>query len=87
MSKQPVGGFLLDGFHHGPNCEQVDFATVREALEESVDLLPEDKPRFFFGPAPPHLVFDLVEAGIDLFDCTFPNMVTERDSMLSCKVS
>ena len=51
-------------------------------MEESVDLLPDEKPRFFLGPAPPHLVFDLVEAGIDIFDCTFPNMVTERDSML-----
>jgi len=82
VAKQPVGGFLLDGFHHGPNCEQLNFAMIREALEESVDLLPDDKPRFFLGPAPPHLVFDLVEAGIDVFDCTFPNMVTERDSML-----
>ena len=82
VAKQPVGGFLMDGFHHGPNCEQLNFAMIREALEESVDLLPDDKPRFFLGPAPPHLVFDLVEVGIDIFDCTYPNMVTERDSML-----
>ena len=73
---------MLDGFHHGPDCEKLNFAMIREALEESVELLPSNKPRFFLGPAPPHLVFDLVEAGIDVFDCSYPNLVTERDSML-----
>jgi len=82
VAKQNVGGFVLDGFHHGPDCEKLNFAMIREALEESVELLPSNKPRFFLGPAPPHLVFDLVEAGIDVFDCSYPNLVTERDSML-----
>jgi tRNA-guanine family transglycosylase len=45
-------------------------------------LLPRDKPRFFFGAARPELVFRLVAAGIDVFDSTYPCLVTERDAAL-----
>jgi queuine tRNA-ribosyltransferase subunit QTRTD1 len=83
VAARPVHGFLLDGFHqHGPASEHVVFDTFREALAESVVLLPEEKPRFYFGAAPPHLVFELVGAGVDVFDCTYPNVVTERDAAL-----
>lgn len=58
------------------------FDTIKEALATSIQLLPEDKPKFYFGAAPPHLVFDLVASGIDVFDMTWPNLVTERDAML-----
>ena len=83
MAARPVHGFLLDGFHpNGPDSENIVFDTFQEALSESVVLLPPDKPRFYFGAAPPHLVFDLVAAGVDVFDSTYPNLVTERDGAL-----
>jgi tRNA-guanine family transglycosylase len=83
VAARPVHGFLLDGFHpNGPDSATIVFDTFQEALSESVVLLPPDKPRFYFGAAPPHLVFDLVAAGVDVFDSTYPNLVTERDGAL-----
>jgi len=80
---RPVSGFLMDGFHHqGPTGEAVVFDTIKDAFMEAMLLLPEEKPKLYFGAAQPHLVFDLVTAGVDIFDCTYPNLVTERDSVL-----
>jgi len=82
-SKRNVDGFLLDGFHNnGPPAESLKWDEIKEPFLEAVFHLPADKPRFYFGPAPPHLVLDLVTAGIDVFDTSYPNLVTEREAFL-----
>jgi queuine tRNA-ribosyltransferase subunit QTRTD1 len=78
-----VDGFLLDGFHcNGPESEQLQFSSIAEVLTETMSLLPPGKPRFYFGAASPPLVFQLVREGMDMFDSSYPSMVTERDSAL-----
>jgi len=78
-----VDGFLLDGFHcNGPESEHLEFASIKEVFIETVSLLPTTKPRFYFGAAPPELVFNLVKEGIDVFDSSYPSLVTEKDSAL-----
>jgi len=78
-----VDGFLLDGFHcNGPASENLEFSSIKEVMLETVSLLPPSKPRFYFGAAPPALVFNLVKLGIDVFDSSFPSLVTEKDSAL-----
>lgn len=78
-----VDGFLLDGFHcNGPDSEHLDFSSINEVLTETISLLPPGKPRFYFGAAPPALVFQLAKSGVDMFDSTYPSMVTEKESAL-----
>jgi hypothetical protein len=81
--KRPVDGFLLDGFHmNGPATESLPWDQIQAVLMDCLRLLPRDKPRFFFGAARPELVFRLVAAGIDVFDSTYPCLITERDAAL-----
>jgi len=78
-----VDGFLLDGFHcNGPDSELLQFSTIQPVLAEIIPLLPPGKPRFYFGAATPALVFQLVREGVDMFDSSYPSLVTERDSAL-----
>ncbi len=82
-SKRPVHGFLLDGFHmNGPASELLNWDEIQPVLVDCVRLLPVDKPRFFFGAARPELVFQLLGAGVDVFDCSYPCLVTEREAAL-----
>lgn len=78
-----VDGFLLDGFHcNGPDSEKLNFLSVKSVLAEVMPLLPSDKPRFYFGASTPVLVFQMVMEGLDVFDTSYPFLVTERDSAL-----
>jgi len=77
-SKQDVQGFLLDGFHmNGTPGKEVVWDEFSEVLTETVKSLPSSKPRFYFGPASPSLVFNLLTSGIDVFDTSYPVMATE----------
>ena len=78
-----VDAFLLDGFHNnGPTTEDIEFDSFKSVLMDTMALLPEDKPKMYFGASPPALVFKLVRSGVDIFDTTYPYLVTERDSAL-----
>lgn len=82
-SKRPVQGFLLDGFHtNGEKAAALRWDDFKETFLATVRLLPTEKPRFYFGPARPDLVFDLLSAGVDVFDSSYPNLVTERENAL-----
>ena len=81
--KRPVQGFLLDGFHmNGLAAESLSWAEIQPVLAATVCLLPPDKPRFFWGAARPDLVFGLVGEGVDVFDSSYPCLVTEREAAL-----
>ena len=83
FSKRNVDGFLLDGFHcNGPSAANIQWEEIKEPFLETIFHLPGDKPRFYFGPAPPDLVIELVAAGVDIFDTSYPSLVTEREAYL-----
>ena len=78
-----VEGYLLDGFHtNGASSGNIKFADIETVLRETVSLLPPEKTKFYFGVTPPALLFKLVREGIDVFDSSYPLMVTERDAAL-----
>jgi len=81
-ARPAAAGFLLDGFHHGPDGQAVAYSAIAEAVAEVIALLPADKPRYYLGPAHPALALHLVSAGVDVFDTSYPTLVTERDAML-----
>jgi len=60
-------GYALGGLAVGEPREITD-----EMTRFTVELLPEDKPRYLMGVGEPEDLFDAVSAGIDMFDCVVP---------------
>ncbi|WP_337176055.1 tRNA guanosine(34) transglycosylase Tgt [Paludisphaera sp.] len=60
-------GYAVGGVSVGESREE-----VRKALDVSVHLLPEDRPRYLMGVGRPQDLLDAVAAGIDMFDCVMP---------------
>ncbi|XP_077986508.1 queuine tRNA-ribosyltransferase accessory subunit 2-like [Glandiceps talaboti] len=77
-AKRPVSGFVLDGFHGNDMASHV----VKDLMATIMAELPEDKPRLIHGYGRPDQVLQAIEAGIDIFDSSFPYLVTERGSAL-----
>ena len=78
-----VDGYLLDGFHtNGASSANIKFDDIETVLRETISLLPPEKTKFYFGVTTPALLFKLVREGIDVFDTSYPLMVTERDGAL-----
>jgi len=51
---------------------------MNEVLEECVDYLPKDKPRYLMGVGSPDCLFEGVERGIDMFDCVLPTRIARH---------
>ncbi|XP_067009590.2 queuine tRNA-ribosyltransferase accessory subunit 2 [Anabrus simplex] len=83
ISQSPVSGFVIDGLHcNGPEVENLSFEDVKTVIENTLKYLPEDKFRVVQGCWNPEVVLDLVELGIDVFDSSYPFVVSERGSAL-----
>jgi len=80
-----IEGFLLDGFDGGPGAPPPDSAAVLRTL--ATDVLPhlsgESKPRVYLGSAPPPLVLDLISLGVDVFDSSYVNRLSEQGVALT----
>lgn len=76
-------GYVLDGFHrHGPKSEDFDIQGASDVMKAIIKLLPEDKPRVMHSVWRPDTVLTAVELGIDIFDSSYPYIVTERGHAL-----
>ena len=83
LRARDVEGYLLDGFHlNGASSANLQFESIQSVLRETVSLLPAEKTKLYFGVTNPALLFKLVREGVDVFDTSYPFMVTEKDSAL-----
>jgi queuine tRNA-ribosyltransferase len=59
----------------------------REAMFETTawaaELLPADKPRYFMGIGDPEGILEVIERGIDMFDCVLPTRTARTGSALT----
>jgi len=59
----------------------------RAAMFETTDwvaaLLPDEKPRYFMGIGDPEGVLEVIEAGVDMFDCVLPTRTARTGSALT----
>lgn len=80
-----VDGFVIEGFHNmGPPSENFVLDENTQAiLSEVIKLLPEDKPRLMQAVWRPDNVLYALEMGIDIFDSSYPYIVTERGHALT----
>jgi queuine tRNA-ribosyltransferase len=59
----------------------------RDAMFETTDwataLLPDDKPRYFMGIGDAEGILEVIEAGVDMFDCVLPTRTARTGSALT----
>ncbi|MDT8901012.1 tRNA guanosine(34) transglycosylase Tgt [Anaeroselena agilis] len=56
-----------------------------EMLEETVPLLPADKPRYLMGVGTPDCLVEGVMRGVDMFDCVFPTRVARNGTVMTSR--
>ena len=54
-----------------------------ETTDWAAALLPADKPRYFMGIGDPEGILEVIEAGIDMFDCVLPTRTARTGSALT----
>ncbi len=60
-------GYAMGGLAVGETQEQ-----MFKILNETVDYMPKDKPRYLMGVGTPSDILGAVKSGIDMFDCVMP---------------
>ena len=71
-------GYALGGLSVGESREQ-----MLETVGWAAPLLPEQAPRYFMGIGDPAGVLEVIERGIDLFDCVLPTRTARTGSALT----
>jgi queuine tRNA-ribosyltransferase len=54
-----------------------------ELTEFSCGLLPPEKPRYFMGIGDPQGILEVIERGVDMFDCVLPTRTARTGSALT----
>ena len=54
-----------------------------ELTQLSTELLPVEKPRYFMGIGDPEGILEVIERGIDMFDCVLPTRIARTGSALT----
>ncbi len=66
-------GYAVGGLSVGEPKE-----LMYEIMDDCVDYLPADKPRYLMGVGSPDCLFEGVERGIDMFDCVLPTRIARH---------
>lgn len=75
----------FDGFALGGLSIGEPFEKTIETVSFTVEKLPLEKVRYFMGLGMPIQILDMVEMGIDLFDCGMPTHIARTGSTLTSK--
>lgn len=73
----------FDGYALGGLAIGEDRGVMFETTAWSADLLPADKPRYFMGIGDPEGILEVIERGIDMFDCVLPTRTARTGSALT----
>ena len=49
-----------------------------EVMDDCVELLPKEKPRYLMGVGSPDCLFEGVQRGVDMFDCVLPTRIARH---------
>src|SRR5262245_41821079 len=71
-------GYALGGLAIGEDRDE-----LLETTAWAAPLLPSDRPRYFMGIGDPAGILDVVERGIDMFDCVWPTRLGRTGTALS----
>jgi len=73
-------GYAIGGLSLGEPKE-----TMNAVVEETVALLPENKPRYLMGVGSPEDLFEGVSRGIDIFDSALPTRIARNGGLFTAK--
>lgn len=71
-------GYAIGGLSVGEPKE-----LMLDILDDCVERLPEDKPRYLMGVGTPDYLFEGVERGLDMFDCVLPTRIARNGTALT----
>ena len=72
-STEEIAALDFDGNAIGGLAIGEDREAMFETTDWSAALLPADKPRYFMGIGDPEGILEVIEAGVDMFDCVLPD--------------
>lgn len=73
-------GYAIGGLSVGEPKE-----LMYDVLDNCVDYLPKDKPRYLMGVGTPDYLFEGVERGVDMFDCVLPTRIARNGTALTSR--
>ena len=73
-------GYAIGGLSVGEPAE-----LMYKMLDETVPLLPEDKPRYLMGVGSPDYLIEGTLRGIDMFDCVLPTRIGRNGTVMTSK--
>jgi queuine tRNA-ribosyltransferase len=82
-SLEDVAAIDLDGYALGGLSVGEDREVMLETLERSAPRLPEDRARYFMGIGDPAGILEVIERGIDMFDCVWPTRLGRTGTALT----
>ena len=71
-------GYALGGLAVGESRDE-----MLDAVDWAAPLLPPERPRYFMGIGDPEGVLEVIERGIDMFDCVLPTRTARTGSALT----
>jgi queuine tRNA-ribosyltransferase len=78
IAELDLDGNAIGGLSIGESREQ-----MFELTQFSCELLPEAKPRYFMGIGDPLGILEVIERGVDMFDCVLPTRTARTGSALT----
>jgi queuine tRNA-ribosyltransferase len=82
-SSEEIAELDFDGNAIGGLAIGEDREPMFEATVVSAQLLPAEKPRYFMGIGDPVGILEVIDAGVDMFDCVLPTRTARTGSALT----
>ena len=82
-STEEIAALDFDGNAIGGLAIGEDRNAMFDTTDWATALLPADKPRYFMGIGDPEGILEVIEAGIDMFDCVLPTRTARTGSALT----
>jgi queuine tRNA-ribosyltransferase len=82
-SIEEIGALDFDGYALGGLSVGEDREAMFDAVGWAAPLLPAGRPRYFMGIGDPEGILEVIERGIDMFDCVLPTRTARTGSALT----
>ena len=83
VSIEEITALELDGYALGGLSVGEPRPQMLETVAWAAALLPEGRPRYFMGIGDPEGVLEVIERGVDMFDCVLPTRTARTGSALT----
>jgi queuine tRNA-ribosyltransferase len=82
-SIEEITGIGFDGYALGGLAIGEERPLMFETTAWAADLLPPDRPRYFMGIGDPEGVLEVIDRGVDMFDCVLPTRTARTGSAIT----